>query len=201
MLLETSQPRAHIVNHWNLWYITLSIFHLSDLKSVLGNSLRITFCRKSPLQSTLEKMQMGPCKTWHRCASRLDMPQRSHQPVDIWEPLLDTTGSGLGWGWRAGQTSTDVMSKGTFWRFLQDLKVSRLFPVTNSAWLALANSCFWNRLIHLFFTISLLFLALTLKLSFLTLKSRVTSAELPLQIEFKSLWPSLTSPARCPGEL
>lgn len=63
VFLEPSQPRARIVNHWNLWYITPSIFHLSDLKSVLGNSLRITFCRKSPLQSTLEKMQMDPCKT------------------------------------------------------------------------------------------------------------------------------------------
>lgn len=106
-----------------------------------------------------------------------------------------------GMGLRSRSANTDVMPKGTSWRFLQDLEVSRLSPVTGSAWLALANSCFSNRLIYLFFTLLLPFLALTLKLLFLTLESRVMSAELPLQIEFKGLWSSLTSPAHCSGKL
>lgn len=62
IFLEPSQPGAHVVNLSNLWYVTLRIFHLSDLESVLGKSLRITFCRKSPLQYTLKKMQMCPYK-------------------------------------------------------------------------------------------------------------------------------------------
>lgn len=62
IFLEPSQPGAHVVNLRNLRYVTLRIFHLSDLESVLGKSLRITFCRKSPLQCTLEKMQMCLCK-------------------------------------------------------------------------------------------------------------------------------------------
>lgn len=126
MFLEPSQPRAHAVNHWNLWPITLTIFHLSDLKSVSGNSLRITFCRKSPLQGTPEKMWAGPCETLGKPWNTVEvLSAYPYLGAIAWHHRIWG-----GWGWGAGQTKADVTPVGTSWRRLKDLQVSGLSAVT-----------------------------------------------------------------------
>lgn len=140
-------------------------------------------------------MPMGSRETPGVDAQAALMQQRSLQPVWVLELLLGTAGPGLGWGWEAGQNA-DTMHKGTTCSFLQVSETSGLIPVTESAWLALANCCLLKGLTELFLSLLLPFLALGFWNSetFLFLTSNQELLQ-PLPIEFKGLWCSLSSPA------